>query len=234
MIVSVPSLRSAMTLVATQTDEVTIRPDSDGWSIMAVSPDHVTLMKATIPTEAFTDYEVWETFAVKADDVLKSLPTSSDTVDIDISTGRLVMKADGYRYRKALLAPEENVPRMPSLNVETEVVTSVDGLLRITSQGDAKYGQVILQVTDEAFIASVEDEQGLGASLEIPVKDCGLLVGNARCLYPLSAWVPFLKALPKGAELDIQFDSDYPLTASYTSPMLTFTWMVAPHIVQED
>lgn len=234
MIVSAPTLRTAMNLVATQTDEVTIRPADDGWHITAVSADHVTLMNVVISGTAFEDYDVWETFAVKVDDILGALSSASETVDIDISSGRLVIKSNGLRYRRALLAPEENSPRIPALNVTTEVVTTVDRLLQVTAKGDVKYGQVVMQVTPEMFTAAVEDEQGLGVTLEIPMDECTLLLGEARTLYPVNAWVPFLRALPKGAELDMQFDTNFPLMATYTSKEMTFMWMVAPHIMAEE
>lgn len=233
MIVSAPTLRTAMNLVSTQTDEVTIRPADDGWHIIAISKDHVTLMNVVISETAFEDYDVWETFAVKVDDILGALSSASETADIDISSGRLVIKSNGLRYRRALLSPEENTPRIPTLDMTAEIVTTVDRLMQVVNKGDAKYGQVVLQVTPEMFTAAVEDEQGLGVTLEIPIGECTLLLGEARTLYPINAWVPFLRALPKGAELDMQFDTNYPLMATYTSKEMTFMWMVAPHIVEE-
>ena len=234
MIVSVAPLRTAMSLVSTQTDEVTIRPADDGWHIHAVSPDHVTLMKVDMSVAAFRDYTPWEPFAVKVEDVTQALSTATDVADIDISSGRLVVKANGLRYRKALLVPEEFAPRIPQLDVTTEIVTTVDRLMQVVNKGDQKYGQVKFTVTPESFVATVEDEQGLGVSLEIPLEECELLIGEATAWYPLSAWLPFLKALPKGASLDMQFDTNFPLMATYASPELTFMWMVAPHIVEED
>lgn len=234
MIVSVTPLKTAMSLVSTQTDEVTIRPAEDGWHIHAISPDHVTLMKVDLPLAAFRDYTPWEPFAVKVEDVIQALSTASDTADIDISSGRLVVKANGLRYRKALLEPDANTPRIPSLDVSTEVITTVDRLMQVVNKGDQKHGQVKFTVTPESFVATVEDEQGLGVSLEIPLEECELLIGEATAWYPLNAWLPFLKALPKGASLDMQFDTNFPLMATYTSPEITFMWMVAPHIVEED
>ena len=234
MIVSAAPLRTAVALVSTQTDEVTIRPADDGWHIHAVSPDHVTLMKVHLGVAAFKDYTVWETFAVKVEDVAQALSTATDVADIDISSGRLVVKSNGLRYRKALLAPDENAPRIPELEVSTEIVTTVDRLMQVVNKGDQKHGQVRFTVTPDTFTATVEDEQGLGVSLEIPAGECELLIGEANAWYPLNAWLPFLKALPKGASLDMQFDTNYPLMATYTSTELTFMWMVAPHIVEED
>lgn len=234
MIVSATPLRTAVTLVSTQTDEVTIRPADDGWHIHALSPDHVTLMKVDLPLAAFRGYVAWEPFAVKVDDIIQSLSTATDVADIDISSGRLVVKANGLRYRKALLVPDETAPRTPQLDVTTEVVTTVDRLMQVVNKGDQKFGQVRFTVSPESFVATVEDEQGLGVSLEIPVEECELLIGEATAWYPLKAWLPFLKALPKGASLDMQFDTNFPLMATYTSPELTFMWMVAPHLIEEE
>jgi hypothetical protein len=233
MIMKAATLRTAFALLDTQMDEVTIYPDESGWRMRSASRDHVTLVDLCIGKGAFTDYEVWESFGIATKDILDALSTAGPEVDIQLKD-RLILKSEGMRYRKALLPVEENMVRLPTPKLTTEVILSSDKLIRLVSKGDVKYGQMMFTVTPDMFIASIDEEQGLGVSLEIPADECTLLLGGARAAYPVGAWGPFLKALPKGTLLDMQFDDDYPLMAKASFDGLDVTWLVAPHLVEDD
>lgn len=233
MKVDVQTMRNAVTLAATQYPEVSVRPGSGGWDMVVLSPDHTTMVQMTVHKDAFTDYEVWDEFAFDTGDMLEALSTAKDGVDIDISTGRLVMRSDGMTYRRRILVPEEKRPRIPSLDLSTHVVTPVDRLLQLISKGEKKHGRVVMSTDIVSFCAAVEDEQGLGVTLEIPADECGVLEGGARSQYSVGSWAAYLKAIPKGTMLDITYDTDYPLVSRYSVGNLDTMWMIAPYIERD-
>ena len=235
MKVNVHALKTAISLAATQCNDFTVRPTDEGWELLVLGAGHTTMIRVMIHKSAFQDYEVWGDFAFDSADALDALSTAKDTVDIDISTGRLIMKSNGLKYRKKLVAIQDDTrARIPSLDLDAQVVFSIDRLSQLISKGEKKYGTVLMNVDDDMFTAVVEDEQEMGVTLELPLSDCEMILGQARARYPLKPWDEFLKALPKGARLDMQFRSDYPLVATYTSEGFDAMWMVAPHIDQGD
>lgn len=233
--VNVQAFKNAVSLAATQSDEFRVHPTGEGWEIVTSSREHTTLVRLLVRKDAFKDYEVWDDFAFDPEDALDALSTAKDMMDIDISTGRMIMKSNGLRYRKKLLGlSDDPVPRIPNLDLDTQVTMTSERLFQLISKGEKKYGTVLMTVDGDLFTASVEDEQEMGITLEIPLTECEILLGQARARYPLKNWSEFLKALPRGAPLDIQFRTDYPLIATYTTDGFEAMWMVAPHIDQED
>jgi DNA polymerase III sliding clamp (beta) subunit (PCNA family) len=231
MYVDVSALRTAFTLLGTQMDEVTVRPSEEGWHVRAVSPNHVTLVDLRIGVSSFRDYEVWEEFGISVKDVLDALSTASDTAEIT-KEDRLVIRSDGLRYRKRLLPADETMPRLPTPDLSTEVMLDTSRLSKLVSKGDPKHGHVLFTVKDGTFTASVEDD-AQSVSLEIPAEDCALLTGDATSAYPVHAWSSLLKALPKGTMLDMSFDTSYPLVVKGSVDGSTFSWLVAPFLLED-
>lgn len=236
MKVDTAALKAAVSMVGTQTDEFTIYPDEEGWAIRATSLDHVTLMDIVIRTAAFEKYSLWPVFAVKAADILDALSTADAYTDISLEDNRLIIKSNGLRYRKRLMVPEEGMMRRPDLNLDCRVTLRTDGLSKLMSKGDVKYGRAIFELSPEGLSASIMDEQELGVTLDVPKDQCSMFTvpRTVRAAYPCSAWVPFLKALPKSAELTMGFDTDYPLIATVETDNLSATWLVAPHLLEDD
>lgn len=233
MIVRSSMLKTAFSLLDTQVEEVTIHPGENGWHICATNPSHVTLVDLRIGLDAFKDYEVWDEFGITTKDVLDALSTAGPEVEMQLKD-RLILKSDGMRYLKAILPPEERMVRPPSPELSTEFILGSDRLMKLVSKGDSKYGRMLLSVTPDMVTATIDEETGLGVSLEVPAEECTLVLGEASAAYPISAWGPFLKSLPKGTLLDMQFDTNYPLVAKASFDGMDITWFVAPHLVEDD
>lgn len=228
-------LRMCLKIIRTQdTDDLTIVPTDGGWTMSAVSPDHTTFATAELSAAAFPDgYVKWDTFCVSAPVLDEVLSGIRGVCDIDISTGKLVVKADGYTYRKPLLAPMEGRP-MPNLETDTEVLISA-GLVNQFLQKAVRSGEngavrVAASAAMAEFGLSVEDDTGNGLSLRIPAAGCALLEGEAATLYPLEAWANLFKALPAEAEVSIRFSNAYPVSVACTDTVYSVKWLCAPRI----
>ena len=235
MMVDSDRLRMCLRIIRTQNnDELTVVPTDDGWTMSAVSPDHTTLATAELAQGAFPDgYTKWGAFCVSAPVLDEILSGIRGACDIDISTGKFVVKANGYTYRKPLLMPQES-RKVPSPETDTEVLVS-SGLVgqflqKALRSGDGDAVRIAASEGTGEFGLSIEDETGNGLSLVTPATGCALLTGEAATLYPLEAWANLFKALPQEAEVSIRFRDAYPAVVACTDTVYSVRWMCAPRI----
>lgn len=229
------ALRTAFSSLAAQLMDIcTVFPRDDGWHIRAVSPCTTTMVDVVIHRDAFGDYEPWEPFGVKAEAMLDSLAPGTAEVDISLSGGRLIIKDGNMTHRRALY-PAEDFPRSPDLvNLASEVMLPMSTLMGVMVKGDPKHGAAVLEATPDAYRVSCLDADDMGTVLEIPKEDCMLLDGESKGMFALSAWMPFLRALPKGVDLDMRTSSGFPMVVTVSDEHMTLTWMVAPMLMSED
>lgn len=234
MKVSSEAMSTVMSSLATQmVEDVSVYPEDGGWTMVALSPDKVSAIRARITPKAFEGYDVEDPFALSVQTTLASLPKGAPWVTMTFTDGRVTFEADGLKFRRALLPPAESRPRMPSLSgLGAEVSTDAWRLLSVMSEGDRKYGTVRLTLDDTGLKADCTDEHGLGALMELTPDLCDTMGGEASSAYPLSAWVPFLRALPKDTMVSLDFGTDTPLIATASVGGAEITWMVAPYIIQ--
>ena len=233
MIVDTERLRTCLRIIRSQgAEEVTVVPDDTGWNMIAVSPDHITLASASLSGAAFPDgYVPWDTFCANLPMLMEVLSGVKGGCDMDISTGRLVIKADGCTYKKPLYAPMDP-PKLPSPDLDTEVMLAAETLKgfldKAAKVGDA--GVVRIAVAADGVHLSAEDEAGYGMTADIPADRCALLDGAATTTYPLKEWCELVKALPADAELDVRFKDDFPAFVGCTDGVYSARWMCAPRI----
>ena len=233
MIVDTDRLRTCLRIIRAQgAEEITVTPGDSGWDMISVSPDHVTVAYAQLSANAFPEgYEKWNVFCVNLPMFADMLSGLKGACDMDISTGRLVIKADGYTYRKPLYDPM-TPPKLPNPVWETQVMLSADlirdFLDKAAKSGDA--GTVRFTVNELGLTLASEDGAGYGLSLTVPADRCAVLIGEASALYPLQEWANFIKALPAGAELDISIGDDYPVGVIAADGVYYAKWICAPRI----
>jgi len=222
-------LKDALALALTQGEECTIRPAEDGWHIALKSTDTVSLCDLLVKAEAFDGYEAGEAFAFRTKSLIDALARTSPA---EISVGeRIEVRGRDMTVRLAKYA-ENATFKAPQLEMDSSAIVPADRLRQLTAGADSDR-TVMLQTTAEGLLAEVSDEQGLGVSLMLPAEKLTLLSGEARAHYPLFHMVPLLKALPRDAQLCMEFSSDYPLRMSCVFDGWTATMMVAPRIIDE-
>ena len=126
MMVDSERLRMCLKAIRTQgADEVTVIPEDDGWKMAAVSPDHVTVAGAALSPAGFPDgYVKGERFCVNLAVFSDIMAGVKGACDIDVTSGRLVVKAGGYTYRKPLYMPRDP-PKVPRPETDTDPAYSV-------------------------------------------------------------------------------------------------------------
>lgn len=237
MKISTKALRTTFSsLSVNQVDVLTVHPKEDGWHLRTITPDHVVMLDVIVGKDAFDGYEVWEPFGVKADTILESLSPAAEWTDVKVNHegGRILLKADGITHRRALYPPEEALCRFPNVtDLSAEVMAPLANLMAVMTKGDPKHGTVQFECTGEAFRVSCLDADGTGAILELTAKECLLMEGTARSAYGLSSWMPFLKSLPKGVDLDMRLSDDFPMVVTVADGGVTVTFIVAPLLVED-
>lgn len=233
--VSTKALRTVFRILSAQLmEDVTIHPDENGWHIRAIATDMVTLLDAVLGTAAFESYEPWEPFSVDANTFLENLSQTSEWMDVSISGGRLLLRADGLTHRQALY-PVTDLCRLPNLqNLTTEVMIPLTTLMGVMVKGDPKHGVAVFECTDDVFRVSCLDTDDLGTILEVPRAECILLEGESKGMFALSALLPFLKALPKGADLDMRTSSDLPMVVTVSDSGAAVMFIVAPYLMGDE
>ena len=92
-------LRDVNALVAPQSRYVDIRPSSDGWSIRAVSTDHVAMVDMTVPATSFASYAYDREYSLDTQDIKRVLAVAGD----EVVTARIDDR-EGSRPQPALLS----------------------------------------------------------------------------------------------------------------------------------
>lgn len=236
MMVDSERLKMCLKAIRTQgADDVTVVPSDNGWEMAAVSPDHVTVAGAVLSPAGFPDgYERGEPFCVNLAVFSDIVSGVKGACDIDVSTGRLVVKAGGYTYRKPLYVPRD-LPRVPNPATDTEVMLSADLMSEFLTKAQRTSGTsaVRLSVSEGGFELKAQDELGDGLSLFIPAERCAMLEGTASAMYPLDEWAELVKALPSDADIDIRYADGYPVSVTCTDGVCSVNWLCAPRIEED-
>lgn len=222
-------LKDALALAATQSDECTIRPQEDGWHITLKSTDTVSMCDLLVKAEGFSEYEVGEAFAFRTKSLMDALARTSPA-EIEVGE-RIVVSGRDMKVRLAKYK-EGTAFKVPQLILDSTVIVPSDRLRQLAAGADPDL-VITLRTSAEGLEAEISDEQGLGTSMMLPADKLAVISGEARAHYPLTHVLPLLKALPKDAQLCMEFSSDYPLSVSCVLDGWTATVLVAPRIIEE-
>lgn len=230
-------LRAVFGAVATQADTVRIVPSEEGWSMFARSADNVSMVGAEIPKESFDGYEVWGVTTVDCKDILEPLAKAKGPAVLDISTGRLVVKAGGMRFVRALQAEYEELRSFRMLEFAAEAAVPMASLAPLLSApvDRVRWKSIAIRIDEEGVSMEVsEDDQDIGAvSMDIPAADCLVLSGEGRAVFSAERVFQVLGAIPRDAEADISLSTDYPMMVSFAVNGAQARFMLAPRIEVE-
>lgn len=224
-------LAQVLALVGTQTDEVTVTPSDDGWSLIARSADLVTMTSVRICTPAITT-SIGAPFAIGIPAWQQALRGQGEAV-IDVSSGRAVVTV-GEVTSTLPLYPDTTPPREPQLDLPAGAYVPVSSVRRLVDVTDPK-GPVgyRFSIGPSGLTIASHDEAGMGTAVRVPEDVC-VPEGAAQAVYPWKPWAAFVKALPRDTVLHVTMASDYPLRVDVDlADGVTAWWMVAPFIESE-
>lgn len=231
-------LRRAFKAVATQAETVRVLPDEEGWRVYARGLDNVSVADVRLGRGCFAEgddgYEVWEPFTVDCRDVLEPLAKAKGHAEMDISTGRLVVRTGAFTFTRALRGDMDVKPKFAELEYTAECIaqmSSLTPLIQATS-GDVRRLEVRLAQTEGSIVMDVHGGEGDidAVSMTLETDDCLLLEGAAEASFSAEKVFDIWKAIPQDAEADMQFSTDYPLQVSYSTGDATMRFMVAPRV----
>ena len=230
-------LRASLQAVSSQVDMVKVRQEEDGWHLYGGS--NYSVANVHITRDAFTEYHQEDDFVADVKDLMEPLAKMGDTVTVDTSSGKLVVSGGRFRYTRKLVADIDVFPRMPKAELSTEAVLPVDLLAEIFSAVPPKQAaSMTLRLTASADGLTVQvyergSEYGR-VDMSIPAADCTLLSGEAKSVFSFIMLSDIVKAVPKGTDVDLLFDTGYPLMVRYTVGCADIVLALAPQLEDED
>jgi len=228
------TLKAVFKAISTQVETVKVMSGEEGWHLYGRSKDNTSVVDASIPKEAFASYERWDDIVVDVKDILEPAAKARDEVEIDISSGRLDIKAGRLSFRRKLVGDIEVNPRMPKPELDTESIADVGVYADILSAaaGDMRFKAIRVSQTEEGMTLSVfADDTDIGTvSCTLPADAFVMLSGEGSARYSAGIWYDLMKAIPSGAEVDMLFKKDYPMLMSYTVGGAEVRMMIAPQV----
>lgn len=234
-------LRTALTVLRSQSDEAFARPTGDGGlELYCVRPDGVTICDVRAKAAAFPDGTdgMPGTFMVEIDRWLKALRTVGPTVDIEFPDGRVRLSGKGLRHTFRLVDVREqrNVFRMPDLSgrLTGECMVEAERIRALLTSVDEKKVDDLEVVIGAAglHLAAYDDAQD-GVDLTVPPEECATVEGEASAMFSREAWADIMKALPADAVADIRLGENCPVLMAYGDAMMDLEWLCAPYIMKE-
>lgn len=226
------SLRTLLTFAGTVSDECQITSDDSGWHVAMTDPAHVAMIRADLSTAAFgPSYEPCGTFRFKPADIL---PFIGDAPSLTIDDGSLSVRSGVTTRRTRLLEPDDASARVPSMDLTVGAILDSD-LLRpaIGAFPEKRMSRLDISASPEGFSLAVGDERD-SVDVSVPADDMVSLVCDSPALahYPLGYWASLMRALPKGVQMELSFDTDYPCSVTVVHGCATLTWLCAPVIME--
>lgn len=236
MTVDAGTITAIITAVDTQSDYVTLDITPDGSvSSTARSADAVTMIRIVTPPRTVTGTICTERCTFPTGRFLAALKGLKGAVTIDCIPGCWRIGDGRFRTTLAVESRTDDPVRMPDLSFPASVMVCSDALRTLTSRTDAKEASAyrVTVSPDGLSVDASDSSTGLGTELTVPASECTLVEGSASAAYPWAPWAAFLKAVPKGSDVLIELDRDYPCRVSFAGEGWEGLWLVAPRIEED-
>lgn len=236
MTMDAATLTAILTAVDTQSDYVTLDIAPDGSvSSTARSVDAVTLIRIVTPPGTMTGTLCTERCTFPTDRFIAALKGLRGNAVIDWIPGLWRVGDGRFRTSLAVEFKTDDPVRMPDLSFPASAMVNSDALRTLTSKTDVKNATAYtLRVSPDGLTIDSTDDSCTGAELTVPASECTLVEGTASASYPWVPWTAFLKAVPKGSDVLIELDRDYPCRVSFAGEGWEGLWLVAPRIGDDD
>lgn len=210
--------------------DLTAVPSDDGWEMRAVSPDHVTMVSASLDRAAFPEgYAVCDRFTLDGRTLLGMIK-GTGTCELAIGGGFLTVIDGGYRQRMRLLDDNMEGRRFPVFESEGTATLSSSELLELLSKGEGITDSVSLAV-DNGTLTGTVDNPDSGRFVSLTLEN-DMFLGRASGSYPSQAFASVLKALPKDTEVTLEWSDEHPLLMVCAGEGWSIRWLVAPRITE--
>lgn len=221
-------LRAVCALMSTVTTEMTILQSESKWKVSATDNSHTVMCTCTIDSPLpVGDAEGW---CVRLQDIQRAL--SADRIGIAAEDGYLRIRAGRMTSRMRLLTPEAP-PKVPKLSLDSYAVVLASDLRELVTTADRRVDRVAFVLDGDGLTVNALDDDMAGRTLHVPPEELLDSLGSAAVVLSVRNTEPFVKALPKDAEVRLEMADDYPVRAVVQGDGWTCEWLCAPIIESE-
>ena len=206
------------------TDEIRLHTDENGWSMMAVDPSRIAMVKYQIPSNAFFLYQPEVRDVAFPLEVLRSvLSIADDTIFIEFDETRVIFKTGSITRRATLVFYDGSVPKIPDLDLTTTVELDTSNVQR-AMKGVKFVDYIKITAENNTLTVSAEgDTDMLEVSHDIAEQPPGTVVS----CYPMAYFMTAIEAFPQ--RVTLAYSQDYPLTIT-SNVNGQIEYMLAPRI----
>jgi len=227
-------LSDAISIISEIVNEVRIKLNEDGMSIIAVDPANVAMVIFRIPKESFSHYEAGkEVWGVNLEDFKKVMKRASTSTSMAIEQEENQLKISMFDKAKrnfilSLVDVSSEDKSEPQLNFSCEV-----------EMGSQEFAQAIEDCTIVAdsgsFIGSpesftLEGKGSLNSARAEFSSDHIQIKGAGKSKYSLEYLNKFTKAKSLSEKVILKFSDDYPLRMDFAGNRLGMGFILAPRV----
>lgn len=234
-------LRTVVDATAILVDEVKLHFTPDEMYARAVDPAHVGMIDFKLKEDAFEEYDVEEEVEVAVDlekvkGMLK-LPATEDVICLEQQEeGRLIVKIGNLTRHMTLLdTAEMSDAKIPSLDLDTEVVVNADEVYRGVRASEAVSDHIALSASPDGFELSAEGDTDT-VNLAIPKTQLVSLEceEQVRSLFSLDYFSDMIKSA-KSDQITFKLGTDYPVKMAFkiADGDGDISYLLAPRIESE-
>ena len=226
------ALAAALNVVRTQAEYATFIFEADRTVVTARSSDSVTLVRVSMAKNLLSGPN--DSVGIKIDPWLEALKGLSGPVTIQWLRGMARIGDGRINTALALEDPSKDSARVPDLELSAYAMVPADRVLPLVVRTDARNCNCYrFAIGTDGLTVDATDDRGIGPELTLAPSELTTVEGSASATYPWRPWAAMLKALPRGAELMVELDDDYPCRVTVESEGMTIVWLAAPMIVED-
>lgn len=231
-------IKEMMSLFSICNNPVRLKFTTEGLKFAVIDPSNTALMNGVFAPAYFTAYQAAEEdifIDVKNfDTVLKRL--KKDSATLNISEGEIEIKEKNTTWKVRPIECED-IPPIPKIDPENSITmdaaTFISEVERIADVGDA----MRFNITDDGMSIEGIDGYKTPVTTSIPRDQFKTfaICAPAKAGYTTTYITDLMKGLPKGMELALRIDSDYPMRIDLTTEDKTckISYFLAPRLEEE-
>lgn len=216
-------------------DTIKIKALPIGWSIISVSPDHVSMTEFTVPRFKFEKYAEGSEFALSLKDVNAIAKLKGEKASVTIDDGRAYVGTEkGVRIKVPLYAEEDSNIKIPKLQLDDSFPVASEDLADYLNIASG-FGPVSMRfstdmASNKVTVVSEGTVEGREASmtLDAEITTSGY---DAKSTFGFDYISDFVKAVGKGTMI-IEMSTDYPIKMTADRGWVV-SIIIAPRIEQE-
>lgn len=235
MIIPRKVLRDVNALVAPQSRYVDIRPSSDGWSIRAVSTDHVAMVDMTVPATSFASYAYDREYSLDTQDIKRVLAVAGDEVVWTEKDGEVVAESGPMSITMPMHPCEGENRSVRAFDYPAGGIVGAGALAPLFRAMDPAQPSVRIGVKD-GCVTFVGRDKGTrrGVSLTLSGDDVAGVFGEAACSLPAPRLKEVVSALPPDAAAELGVGHDIPVELGVEAGLWSARCLIAPLIDEEE